>query len=132
AADFEARFGIAVGTADGSVPGANAALARDAQVVLAAARAGVRVLTASELAACAGLKVAAGINAVPPTGIDGIGMMDDGKALPSGYGVAIGPLAIGNIKYKVQQALFQAMLAAEKPLYLDFRDAFARARCFVK
>lgn len=132
AQEFKTRFNIEVKTADGSAPGADAALARDAQVVLAAARAGVRVLTAAELAACTQLKVAADINAVPPTGVEGIGMMDDGKALPSGQGVAIGPLAIGNVKYKVQQALFQAMLAADKPLYLDFRDAFARARCFVK
>lgn len=132
AADFKQRLGVDLRTADGSKDGANAALAKDAQVILAAARAGVRVLTAGELAVCKELKVAADINAVPPTGIEGVGMTDDGKPLPAGTGVGIGPLAIGNIKYKVQQALFQAMLAADKPLYLDFRDAFARARCFTK
>jgi methylene-tetrahydromethanopterin dehydrogenase len=131
AADAKARLGVSMKTADGSAAGANAALARDAEVVLAAARAGVRVLTAGELAACTSLKVAADINAVPPAGIEGIGMADDGKVLPGG-GLAIGPLAIGNIKYKVQQALFQAMLAAETPVYLDFREAFVRARCFAK
>lgn len=132
AAELKRRLGIDVKTADGSAPGANAAPAKDAQVILAAARAGVRVLTAAELASCKDLKVAADINAVPPTGIEGVGMADDGKALPAGKGVGIGPLAIGNVKYKVQQALFQAMLAADKPLYLDFRDALVRARCFAK
>jgi methylene-tetrahydromethanopterin dehydrogenase len=132
AAEFKKRLDVTLRTADGSKDGANAVLARDAQLILAAARAGVRVLTAAELATCAALKVAADINAVPPTGIDGVGMMDDGKPLPAGNGVGVGPLAIGNVKYKVQQALFQAMLAADKPLYLDFRDAFARARCFTK
>lgn len=132
AAEFKQRLSIDVKTADGSAPGANAALAKDAQVILAAARAGVRVLAAAELAACKDLKVAADINAVPPTGIEGVGMADDGKPLDGGKGLGIGPLAIGNIKYKVQQALFQAMLAADKPLYLDFRDALARARCFTK
>ena len=132
AAEFKQRLNIAVKTADGSAPGANAALAKDAQVILSAARAGVRVLAAAELAACKELKVAADINAVPPTGVEGVGMADDGKPLPAGNGVGIGPLAIGNIKYKVQQALFQAMLAADKPLYLDFRDALVRARCFTK
>ncbi len=132
AAEFKRRLGVDVKTADGSAPGANAALAREAQVILAAARAGVGVLTAAELADCVSLRVAADINAVPPTGIEGIGMADDGKPLGGGQGLGIGPLAIGNIKYKVQQALFQAMLAADKPLYLDFRDALVRARCFVK
>ncbi|MCC6468000.1 MAG: methylenetetrahydromethanopterin dehydrogenase [Alphaproteobacteria bacterium] len=130
AADAKARLGVTLKTADGSRPGANVALAREAEVVLAAARAGVRVLSAAELAQCAALKVAADINAVPPTGIEGIGMADDGKALPGG-GLTIGPLAIGNVKYKVQQALFQAMLTAEKPVYLDFREAFAEARRLV-
>ena len=31
-------------------------------------------------------------------------------------------------KYKVQAGLFRRMIEAEKPLYLDFRDAFALAR----
>lgn len=132
AADARARLGVGLKTADGSAAGANARLAGEAEVVLAAARAGVRVLSAAELANCRSLKVAADINAVPPTGIEGIGMADDGKALPAGNGVAIGPLAIGGVKYKVQQALFQAMLAADAPVYLDFREAFVRARCFAK
>lgn len=129
--DARARLGVTLRTADGSAAGANARLAREAEVVLAAARAGVRVLTAPELAACKDLKVAADINAVPPAGIEGIGAADDGRPLAAG-GVAIGPLAIGAVKYKVQQALFHAMLAAETPVYLDFRDAFARARCFAR
>jgi len=131
AADFKDRLGIALRTADGSAPGANAALAREATVVLAAARAGVQVLNAAELSACRNLRVAADINAVPPVGIEGVGMADDGKALPGGAGVGIGPLAIGNIKYKVQQALLRSMIEAEKPLYLDFRDAFQQARTLV-
>jgi len=131
AADARKRFGVTLKTADGSAAGANAALARDAEVVLAAARAGVRVLTAAELAQCAALKVAADINAVPPTGVEGIGMTDDGKNLPGGTGVAVGPLAVGGVKYKVQEALLKAMLEADKPVYLDFRDAFQRARALV-
>ena len=43
--------------------------------------------------------------------------------------LGIGPLAIGNIKYKTEFGLFQKMIAAEKPVRFDFRDAFsARAR----
>ena len=41
---------------------------------------------------------------------------------------AVGALAIGNIKYKTEFGLFQKMIAAAKPVQLDFRDAFAFAR----
>jgi methylene-tetrahydromethanopterin dehydrogenase len=40
----------------------------------------------------------------------------------------LGPLAIGNIKYKTEFGLFQKMIAATKPVQLDFRDAFVLAR----
>ena len=74
--------------------------------------------------------MAADVNAVPPAGIEGVGMMDNGTPLAAGSGkaVAVGALAVGNIKYQVQRGLLEAMIAAEKPLYLDFRDAFAAAR----
>jgi methylene-tetrahydromethanopterin dehydrogenase len=74
--------------------------------------------------------VAADVNAVPPAGIAGVGVMDDGGPVKaaSGKAVGVGALAIGNVKYQVQRGLFEAMLNADKPLYLDFRDAFAAAR----
>ena len=37
-------------------------------------------------------------------------------------------LAVGNIKYQTQRSLLETMLRAEKPLYLDMRDAFIEAR----
>ncbi|NJD06691.1 MAG: methylenetetrahydromethanopterin dehydrogenase, partial [Methylococcaceae bacterium] len=42
--------------------------------------------------------------------------------------VGIGALAVGNIKYKLQHYLLRLMLGTETPVYLDFRDAFVRAR----
>jgi len=74
------------------------------------------------------LKVAADVNAVPPAGIEGLGAQDDGVALKGSGAVGIGSLAIGAVKYKVQSGLFRRMIEAEKPLFLDFRDAFALAR----
>jgi methylene-tetrahydromethanopterin dehydrogenase len=70
------------------------------------------------------------VNAVPPSGIDGVDAMDDGKPLQgsSGKAVGIGALAIGNIKYQTQRGLLETMLKADKALYLDLRDAFAEAR----
>jgi len=83
-----------------------------------------------ELAAARELLVAADVNAVPPEGVEGIGAMDRGKALPAGSGRAlgVGALAIGNIKFKVQRGLFERMRSTQQPVYLDFRDAFALAR----
>jgi methylene-tetrahydromethanopterin dehydrogenase len=110
--------------------GALEALLADAQVVLAAAKAGVEVVSASALTKAPELLVAADVNAVPPAGIAGVGVMDDGAALAaaSGKATGIGALAIGNVKYQVERAMFEQMLEAEKALYLDFRHAFAKAR----
>jgi len=106
-------------------------LAAGAEVVIAAAKAGTEVMPAATLAKASNLLVGADVNAVPPAGIAGVGVMDDGAPLAakgSGKARAIGALAIGNVKYQVMRALFESMLAAEKPLTLEFRQAFAKAR----
>ena len=125
-----ARYGATTQPGDASVADAKLAMIKEADIVLGAAKAGIQVLSANELASAKRLLVAADVNAVPPAGIEGVGMMDDGARLAAGSGraVAIGALAIGNIKYQVQRGLLEAMITAEKPLYFDFRDAFAAAR----
>jgi len=121
---------VTVHPIDASSDEAKAALIADTEVALATAKAGVQVLSPAHLAHATRLMVAADINAVPPAGIEGIGVMDDGKPLAaaSGHAVGIGPLAIGNIKYKVQQGLLQAMLHTDSPLYLGFADCLREAR----
>jgi methylene-tetrahydromethanopterin dehydrogenase len=108
-------------------------MVRDADVVLATSKAGVQVLTPAGLATTHHLLVAADVNAVPPAGIAGIDLMDDGKRIESASGktVAIGALAIGNVKYQTMQRMFRSMVKAEKPVYYDFRAAFSFARAFV-
>ena len=106
---------------------------RDADVVLATSKAGVEVLGPAGLATTHHLLVAADVNAVPPAGIAGVDLMDDGKRIDSASGktVAIGALAIGNVKYQTMQRMFRSMVKAEKPVYYDFRAAFSFARAFV-
>ena len=101
-----------------------------ADIVLATARAGQRVIDAALLASASRLLVAADVNAVPPSGIEGVEAGDDGKPVGAGSGkaVGIGALAIGNIKYQTQRGLLEAMLKAEKALYLDVQDAYKEAR----
>jgi len=128
--DCNARYGTALDGMGASSEALMNALMQDAEVVLATSKAGVQVLEAKHLAAAPRLLVAADVNAVPPAGIEGIGLMDDGVPLTtaSPHTVGIGPLAIGDIKYQTMQMLFAQMLHTEKPVYLDFRDAFEAAR----
>ena len=125
-----ARYEASTQPGDASAGDAKRAMIANADVILGAAKAGVQVLSTQELAGAKNLLVAADVNAVPPAGIEGIAMLDNGTPLAAGSGkaVAVGALAIGNIKYQVQRGLLEAMIAAEKPLYIDFRDAFAAAR----
>lgn len=102
-----------------------------AELIIAAAKAGVEVLPKSLLPNARALLVAADVNAVPPAGIAGIGVMDDGKPIEgagSGKALGIGALAVGNIKYQVEKGLFESMRTGEKAVYLDFRHAFEKAR----
>jgi len=125
-----ARYGLTVSPVFAASTN-TASLVGSADVVISAARAGTEVLPKEALAQAKALLVAADVNAVPPAGIAGIGVMDDGVALDnagSGKAVGIGALAIGNIKYQVERLLFESMRNGERAQYLDFRDAFAKAR----
>src|SRR6266850_2151880 len=130
AEDCNRRYGTHVEPVDANTDALKLAMMRQADVVLATARAGHRVVSGELLAAAPRLLVAADVNAVPPSGIEGIDAMDDGRPLPakSGKAVGIGALAIGNIKYQTQRGLLESMLKADKALYLDLRDAFVEAR----
>jgi methylene-tetrahydromethanopterin dehydrogenase len=109
-----------------------ARLIAHADIVFCAAKAGVQVLDADILADAQQLKVIGDVNAVPPLGVEGIKRMDNGVPLRcaanSPNAVGIGALAVGNVKYQLQRRLLALMLETEQPVYLDFRDAFEKAR----
>ena len=110
-------------------------LIADIDVVFCTAKAGVQVLNAAVLNAAKNLKVAADINAVPPLGIEGVKRSHFGEPLvhagQSPGAVGIGALAVGDVKYKLQNRLLRRLLDAEQSLYLDFREAFVEARKLV-
>jgi methylene-tetrahydromethanopterin dehydrogenase len=130
AAEMKSRFDLDVRSADGSDDGKKGAILADTEVALCAGRAGVAILSRAQLAAARRLLVAADVNAVPPTGVEGLEMTANGDELTPNGVLGIGPLAIGNIKYKTELGLFRRMIEAEKPVRFDFRDAFALAREF--
>ncbi len=128
AQDAKARFDVEVAYADGSSEELKTGLLRDADVVFCAGRAGVQVVSAAQVGAAERLQVAADINAVPPAGIEGLGVQDNGAPLEGTPGLGIGALTVGGIKYQVESGLFRRMIESEEPLFLDFRDAFLAAR----
>jgi methylene-tetrahydromethanopterin dehydrogenase len=126
--EIRTRFNVEVRPADGSDDSKKTAILKENEAVLCAGRAGVQILSKAQLAGATNLLVVADVNAVPPAGIEGLDMQANGDALTANGTVGLGPLAIGNIKYKTEFGLFQKMIAATKPVQLDFRDAFVLAR----
>jgi len=129
--EIDKRFGVKCKPADGSTAEQVRALLLVNEVALCAARAGVQVLSKDDLASAKGLLIAADVNAVPPLGVEGCGLHDNGVVVSPTGALGIGALAIGNVKYGTQSGLFKQMTAATKPLCLDFRHAFALARTLV-
>jgi len=129
------RYGIELTPASAAESADKAALIEGFELIFSTAPAGVQVLNELVLAAAKELKVAGDVNAVPPAGIEGIGVMDLGEPLIHATNakgaVGVGALAIGNVKYKVQHDLLSQTLESEKPVYLDFRHAFDSARKLV-
>ena len=123
-----ARFDVLLqGASTGRQADLHEALA-DADVVMGVAAAGVQVLAEKDYAAAGSLRVVADINAVPPAGLAGIGVIDDAVPLAGTQALAIGALAIGNIKYQVQNRLLMRMRESGQPELFGFAQAFAAAR----
>jgi methylene-tetrahydromethanopterin dehydrogenase len=128
AADMQARFNVKVHGADGSSKDKRRAIVHGADVVLCAGPAGVQVLSENVMSGAPKLVVAADVNAVPPPGIAGVGVQDNGKPIPGTSAVGIGPLAIGDVKYQTESGLFRKMIGSGETLMLDFRHAYDLAR----
>jgi methylene-tetrahydromethanopterin dehydrogenase len=127
------RYGSDLLGADGSSDALINDLVREADVVFNAATEGVQVLSDNNLQKATVLKVACDVNAVPPAGIEGVGVMDDGaplEGLPSTT-VGIGALAVGNVKYQTQHLLLKRMYETGVAEFLDFNNAFEVARGYV-
>ncbi len=103
-------------------------------IVFATAAAGIEVLSARMVASAPRLKVAADVNAVPPSGIAGLHAKHNGEPIQGSTSgaVGIGALAIGDVKYHAQNRLLKRMIEEDKPVYLHFEHAFDVAREYVR
>jgi methylene-tetrahydromethanopterin dehydrogenase len=125
---YNKRYNTNIGFIDGSNDELKKKVLHSTDIVLCAAAAGVRVITLEQMAGSSTLKVVADVNAVPPTGAEGVDVMADGVAIAGTGAFGIGALAIGNVKYTTQHNLLKQMLEPNKKHYLDFLSAFEMAR----
>ncbi len=94
---------------------------KSANVVFACGAAGVTLLDATTLAHASNLKVAIDLNAVPPEGISGIGVMD--KAVKRGDRIDYGAIGVGGLKMKIHRASI-ASLFQQNDRALDAEEIF--------
>ncbi len=104
---------------------ANAAILEDAYGVLCAGAAGVLLVPQAVWTEHASLKVLADVNAVPPTGIEGIKPNWNGKEKHGK--IIFGALGIGGLKMKIHRACV-ARLFERNDLALEAEEIFATAK----
>lgn len=104
-----------------SEPGLRSEL-QTAQVVYACGAAGVQLMNAAELSGYKNMRVAIDLNAVPPAGLEGIGVMD--KAVARGERVDYGAIGVGGLKMKIHRASI-AHLFTRNDAVLDAEEIFS-------
>ncbi|GBG15410.1 methylene-tetrahydromethanopterin dehydrogenase [Novimethylophilus kurashikiensis] len=126
---YSAAYGVSLKCVDGTDDAKKAAVIADAEILLCCAAAGVRVITTEMLQNAKGLLVAADVNAVPPSGIEGLDAMSNAQPIKGAeWALGLGALAIGNRKYNLQKKMFQMMLESDTNVTLDFLSAYEVAR----
>jgi hypothetical protein len=119
------RFGGAVREATLGDSSQAAAVLEGAELLLNAGLAGVCLVPRGAWAGRAGLRVAGDLNAVPPLGVEGIEVNDDGVERD---GVTVfGALGVGKLKMKIHKAAI-ARLFERNDLVLDAETIAAIAR----
>ena len=121
---LEKKYGYKLEVVDGASDDAKTAVLESATVAITAAPVGIRVLETKHYKDSKSLKVMADVNAVSPSGIEGVEAQYDGSQVDGTSILGIGALAIGQLKYVTQQKLLQQMLLGEKPVHLDYNHAF--------
>ncbi len=125
--EYKKRFGVDVTPADGSNDKLNSSYLPDAEIIFCAARAGTEVINNEQIKLAKNAMVISDVNAVPPAGINGVGLKDDDTKHSCGA-LSIGPLTSGDLKVKTQYKMFEKMCTTDKPLYLNFDEALNIAR----
>ena len=94
-------------------------------IVIAAGAAGIELLDLSTRKASSSLRVAIDLNAVPPVGIAGIGVMDNAKD-DDGV-ICYGAIGVGATKMKIHKAAIKQLFSAND-LVLDAEEIYEIGR----
>jgi methylenetetrahydrofolate/methylenetetrahydromethanopterin dehydrogenase (NADP+) len=78
-------------------------------------------LDEDSLARSTNLKIAIDLNAVPPAGIAGIGVLD--KAVTRGARIDYGAIGVGGLKMKIHRAAIESLFQSNDKV-LDAEDIF--------
>ncbi|HEV8702562.1 MAG TPA: methylene-tetrahydromethanopterin dehydrogenase N-terminal domain-containing protein [Candidatus Polarisedimenticolia bacterium] len=124
--ELETLFGARVEACAAPGEGELAALAARSDVIFATGAAGVSLLTTRSIESLKGPKVLADVNAVPPHGLEGVKPQDNGTEIAPGL-YALGAMAVGDLKFKVESSLLKDLLQAEAPPVIDSQAARRRA-----
>lgn len=92
-----------------------------AAVVISAGAAGIELVSEARLKSLDSLRVAIDLNAVPPSGIGGVGVTD--KAVEFGNGVAYGAIGVGGLKMRTHKAAIKSLFESNDRV-LDAKAIF--------
>jgi len=126
AEEVGALYGASVAPKGAAGEAERAAVAAQSDVIMAAGAAGAELLGEASVKALRGPKILADVNAVPPAGLAGVDARADGATLGPGV-FALGALAIGDLKFKVEAALLRDLLGDGPAPLIDAAAARARA-----
>jgi methylenetetrahydrofolate/methylenetetrahydromethanopterin dehydrogenase (NADP+) len=122
------RFGAAVRAATLTDGAGAASVLEGAELLLNAGGAGVCLVPRAAWTGRAGLRAAADVNAVPPAGIEGIEVGDNGA--DRGGVTVFGALGVGSLKMKIHKACL-ARLFERNDLVLDAETIAEAARSLI-
>ena len=96
--------------------------AQDVDVIIAAGAAGIQLISEAAWASCDNLKVIIDLNAVPPVGVEGVGVTD--KAVDAHGKITYGAIGVGGTKMKIHKAAI-ARLFESNDQVLDAEEIYA-------
>ncbi|MGB9684235.1 MAG: NAD(P)-dependent methylenetetrahydromethanopterin dehydrogenase [Candidatus Bathyarchaeales archaeon] len=125
------NYGVDVEGVFAPTPEKKMEVINNADVILCASVAGVRLISKDMLREVKLVKVIADVNAVPPLGVEGMKLDDDMREfLPGIFG--IGPLTIGRLKYKLEREILREARRNGKGTVYNYNHAMELARKILK
>jgi len=121
------RYGVEVEGIFAPTPEKKVEVINNADVILCASVAGVRIITKDMLEKVKLVKVIADVNAVPPLGVEGMKLDDDMREFVPGI-FGIGPLTIGRLKYKLEREILREARRNGKGTVYNYNYAMELAR----